>query len=99
MNGEPWTSARLLARAISDRNNWIYRLAEEIRDDYLQELHTLFPSRAAWQKTYVNRGIVPIELPLLRTELRQIFPDIQVAVRQEDNDRLSVLIHLWGTSI
>jgi hypothetical protein len=98
MNGEPWTSARLLARAFADREAYLQRLAEEIRDDYLKDLHTLFPSRAAWQKTYAGRGLVAYEVSQLRTILHQIFPEIQVAVRQEDNTQISVLIHLWSTS-
>jgi hypothetical protein len=98
-NSGVWTSARLLARAVSGRETWLHRFAEEIRDDYLQDLPSLFPSRAAWQKTYVNRGLVPVEVPQLRAELRQIFPDIQVLVRQEEGDRVAVMIHLWGTGI
>jgi hypothetical protein len=97
-NSGIWTSARLLERAVSGREVWLRHFTEEIRDDYLQELPSLFPSRAAWQKTYVNSAVTPGELPQLRAALRQIFPDIQVAVRQEDG-MVSVMIHLWGVGI
>ena len=94
-NGQPWTVARLQAFAESQHRGRAQALAATIQDDFLEDLESLYLSRAAWQKSYP--GVV--DVAALMTELRLLFPDLSILARPDfPSASTNILIRLWSSA-
>jgi hypothetical protein len=94
-NGQAWTVSRLQAHAESLHRARVRELAATIQEDFLEDLESLYLSRAAWQKSYP--GVV--DIAALMTELRLLFPDLSFLARPDfPSASTNILIRLWSSA-